>query len=143
MPLHSIPWPWHLKGSELRWKRLFFKDCTAKRGTSSLYKGIEKKEQGMIRLYREKRSLIAKNNLVLWLLALSIPLALLNSKSGTEAAQHESKDSPRSLYFAKPSTASLKGRAAPDFSLESITGEKYKLADTRGKVVLIDFWHTY
>ncbi len=107
-------------------------------------KGIEKKEQSMKRLYREKRSLITKSNLVIWLLVLSIPVALLNSRSGTAAAaQHESRDSARSLYFAKPSAALLKGRVAPDFSLESITGETYKLADTRGKVVLIDFWHTY
>ncbi len=37
----------------------------------------------------------------------------------------------------------LIGKVAPDFTLESINGEKYQLSSVRGKVVLIDFWHTY
>lgn len=37
----------------------------------------------------------------------------------------------------------LIGKMAPDFVLDTLTGEKYRLSQTRGKVVLIDFWHTY
>ena len=37
----------------------------------------------------------------------------------------------------------LIGKVAPDFTLESINGKKYQLSSVRGKVVLLDFWHTY
>jgi cytochrome c biogenesis protein CcmG/thiol:disulfide interchange protein DsbE len=37
----------------------------------------------------------------------------------------------------------LTGRAAPDFSLTSLTGEKTRLSDLRGKPVLINFWSTW
>ena len=33
--------------------------------------------------------------------------------------------------------------AAPDFTLEDMDGESYKLRDYRGKVVLINFWATW
>jgi cytochrome oxidase Cu insertion factor (SCO1/SenC/PrrC family) len=32
------------------------------------------------------------------------------------------------------------GRVAPDIEGEDIDGEKFKLSDYRGKVVLLDFW---
>ncbi|MBW1722017.1 MAG: TlpA family protein disulfide reductase [Deltaproteobacteria bacterium] len=35
------------------------------------------------------------------------------------------------------------GRAAPDFSLEDLSGELVSLSDFRGKVVLVDFWATW
>jgi peroxiredoxin len=34
-------------------------------------------------------------------------------------------------------------REAPDFTLETLTGETVRLADLRGKTVVIDFWATW
>ena len=39
-------------------------------------------------------------------------------------------------------TADKKHPAAPDFSLKGLNGESIRLADYRGKVVMIDFWAT-
>jgi len=37
----------------------------------------------------------------------------------------------------------LEGKPAPDFALPSLDGTIIRLSDYRGKVVLLDFWHTY
>lgn len=37
----------------------------------------------------------------------------------------------------------LIGMPAPDFELETIDGESFKLSDHRGKVVVLDFWATW
>jgi len=36
-----------------------------------------------------------------------------------------------------------KGNTAPDFELESLSGEKFKLSDYRGKKVIVNFWATW
>src|SRR5947209_9721521 len=37
----------------------------------------------------------------------------------------------------------LQGKAAPDFSLPSLTGQSMKLSDFQGKAVLLNFWATW
>ena len=39
--------------------------------------------------------------------------------------------------------AAVERALAPEFSLSTLTGEKLKLSDYRGKVVLLDFWATW
>jgi peroxiredoxin len=39
--------------------------------------------------------------------------------------------------------ASLQGKAAPDFALQSIDGNTVHLSDFRGKAVLLNFWATW
>jgi cytochrome c biogenesis protein CcmG/thiol:disulfide interchange protein DsbE len=40
-------------------------------------------------------------------------------------------------------TGDLKGRPAPDFSLESLDGKTVRLSDYKGKAVLLNFWATW
>ena len=37
----------------------------------------------------------------------------------------------------------IAGLAAPDFTLENLQGEKVRLSDLRGKVVIVNFWATW
>ena len=41
------------------------------------------------------------------------------------------------------SALDLEGREAPDFSLEALDGGMVQLSDTRGKVVMVDFWASW
>jgi cytochrome oxidase Cu insertion factor (SCO1/SenC/PrrC family) len=50
---------------------------------------------------------------------------------------------PGDAYSSKKIYRRLIKRMAPDFTLDSLTGDKFQLSTTRGKVVLLDFWHTY
>ncbi len=43
-----------------------------------------------------------------------------------------------------PGTESpLVGKPAPDFTLDVLGGEKFHLADSKGKIVVLDFWATW
>lgn len=56
-------------------------------------------------------------------------------------AEHEKDYSPVSLTM--PAAASRSALPASDFELRSLNGEKVRLSDFRGKVVLINFWTTW
>ncbi len=61
-------------------------------------------------------------------LLIAFSVALLVLSSGSISAQEKSK------YIDKP---------APGFSLFDLDGQKVKLSDFKGKVVLVDFWATW
>lgn len=59
-------------------------------------------------------------------------VALLVS-AGVTSGQGQQEKSPQSL----------EGKAAPDIALKTLEGKEVKLADQKGKVVLVDFWATW
>jgi peroxiredoxin len=61
------------------------------------------------------------------LIFLIVFFAFISSCSKIE----ENRDKPKPGYYA------------PDFTLDSIDGKKYKLSDFRGKVVFVNFWATW
>jgi peroxiredoxin len=44
---------------------------------------------------------------------------------------------------AREEKPALAGNPAPDFTLRNLAGQEVKLADLRGKVVLVNFWATW
>jgi thiol-disulfide isomerase/thioredoxin len=59
------------------------------------------------------------------------PEPTLPSDGGSPGGESSGTESP------------LVGKPAPDFDLELLDGKKFRLADTRGKVVVLDFWATW
>ena len=47
------------------------------------------------------------------------------------------------VFAAGTSSAGLKLSAAPDFTLESVSGENIRLSEFHGEVVLINFWASW
>jgi thiol-disulfide isomerase/thioredoxin len=71
------------------------------------------------------------------ILALSIPPLQGNAQSPTPASP--SADQKK----AQPPLGPARHGIAPNFALESLTGETVHLSDFRGKVVLLEFWATW
>lgn len=78
-----------------------------------------------------------KRNIVLFLVLIVVITAMLvfgrkrNSHSANAAAG------------GKIVEGSFKGKAAPDFALQTLDGQTLKLSDLRGKAVVLNFWATW
>jgi len=70
------------------------------------------------------------------------------AKNGAQLAkswwlQHQTNFPPVHLEVSSAAFAALKPEPAADFSLRTLDGQRVRLADLRGKVVLINFWTTW
>ena len=75
-----------------------------------------------------------KKDRIIILVAVALALYLVNRFWIEPAISHRTPPSSR--------IGDSKHPTAPDFSLKGINGESVRLADYRGKVVMIDFWAT-
>ncbi len=53
------------------------------------------------------------------------------------------RNSVRSTGGGRPVQTDMVGKPAPDFALRDLHGKEVKLADFKGKVVILDFWATW
>ena len=62
------------------------------------------------------------------------PQAAVRADTGADTAKPESEPAP---------APSVRGQNAPAFELANLDGKKVRLADLKGKVVLVNFWATW
>jgi cytochrome c biogenesis protein CcmG/thiol:disulfide interchange protein DsbE len=87
--------------------------------------------------------------LVLFILALFAWTGWANWEYRKQAAERQLASTAQGELVADPAggmaqyISPLKGKPAPDFALEDLSGKKVSLASYKGKAVLINFWATW
>jgi peroxiredoxin len=78
-----------------------------------------------------------KRNIVIFLVVIVVIAGMLISGRAKNHARTASAPGD------KITEGSFKGKAAPDFSLQTLDGKTLKLSDLRGKAVVLNFWATW
>jgi peroxiredoxin len=68
---------------------------------------------------------------------------LLTDAPEPKVTQEDGDGAPGGGGGASGRSSPLVGKPAPDFSLEQLGGKMFRLAETKGKVVVLDFWATW
>lgn len=90
-------------------------------------------------------------SLVLLLVLVGIVIAnVLQNRAADNAAEEEEAvlvddgSSSRGAAIAPAESAGVEpGEPAPDFELETLEGETFKLSDLQGKKVILNFWYSW
>lgn len=110
-------------------------------------KGLKEKFKVAQKTGREGRAIsMVRKPRVLVVLVFSLFLSLLYPPlrgTGKGELGISNFQSSRIEQASSRTGSELIGKGAPDFTLKSVTGAPVRLSDFKGKVVLIDFWHTY
>ena len=70
-------------------------------------------------------------------------LARAYDQAGKSDLAAELRKSVRPTATSRPGQADMVGKPAPEFALRDLDGKEVKLADLKGKVVILDFWATW
>ena len=95
--------------------------------------GVRKTKKAMKRKHQKKSTL---SMVVMAILAIVLVAALLFGGSLTAKAQNN-RPTPEQATIVKD------GQKAPNFEVQMFDGSTIKLADLKGKVVLLNFWATW
>ena len=95
--------------------------------------GVRKTKKAMKRKHQKKSTL---SMVVMAILAIVLVAALLFGGSLTAKAQNN-RPTPEQATIVKD------GQKAPNFEVQMFDGSTVKLADLKGKVVLLNFWATW
>jgi peroxiredoxin len=87
-------------------------------------------------------SISMKNFVYLFLLILSVSSCKLFGVEPKKEKERSNRISDEEYFkqHQERKIASYRGRPAPDFELELLDGKTQKLADLKGKIVLLNFW---
>ncbi|WP_077326456.1 redoxin domain-containing protein [Virgibacillus siamensis] len=82
--------------------------------------------------------------LVLVILAGVMIAGFMNSKSDETSSSGENENDSQGAGIVAPDQTGVEaGETAPDFELETLSGETFRLSDLRGKAVFLNFWASW
>lgn len=95
-----------------------------------------------------------RNHVVLFAVLSALALMFWAGFANFEHRKHEQElrramemhlvpDAGVAAMTGEPYTSPLQGKAAPDFTLEDLSGKKNSLSQYRGKAVMLNFWATW
>ena len=80
---------------------------------------------------------------VLALVAIMLSGYIKNQLDTSKTVNEQSQIKGYEVNLEKVETGIKKGQLAPDFTLQTVTGESFTLSDLKGKKVLLNFWASW